>query len=238
MSEQAGGPEEPPGPLIASGRAADVFDLGDGTVLRRYRTEHDSEPEARLMEWLTAAGVPVPTVHRANGRDLVMDLVSGPSMLDDLQRRPWRLRRHALTLARLQRMINDVAAPDWLSSAGPIPDGTAVVHADLHPMNVLLGPQGPVVIDFTNAMRGPAAFDAALSYVLMSTFEAASPVDRIGQRLLVGAFRRARGPDVVDAGLADACRFRLADANVTTSERERVRGLLNRVTSGTQASLR
>ena len=29
-----------PGPLIASGRAADVYDLGDGTVLRRYRTAH------------------------------------------------------------------------------------------------------------------------------------------------------------------------------------------------------
>ena len=29
-----------PGPLLASGRAADVFDIGDGKVLRRYRAPH------------------------------------------------------------------------------------------------------------------------------------------------------------------------------------------------------
>jgi Ser/Thr protein kinase RdoA (MazF antagonist) len=127
----------PPGRLIASGRAAYVFDLGDGTVLRRYRSEHDCEPEGRLMGWLAESGVPVPLVHRATGRDLVMDHVSGPSMLDDLQRRPWRLRRHARTLAALQRSINDVVAPDWLLPDDRVPDGSSVVHGDLHPMNVI-----------------------------------------------------------------------------------------------------
>jgi aminoglycoside phosphotransferase (APT) family kinase protein len=229
--------EEPPGRLIAAGRAADVFDLGDGTVLRRYRSEHDSEPEGRLMGWLAAAGVPVPLVHRAAGRDLVMDHVGGPSMLDDLQRRPWRLRRHARTLAALQRAINDVEAPDWLSAGAAVPDGSGIVHGDLHPMNVILGPDGPVVIDFTNATRGPATFDAAISYVLMSTFETSGAIDRLGQRLLVAAFRRSRGRKVVDAGLAAACRFRLADVNVTIGERERVGRLLARVTSDTAGSL-
>jgi hypothetical protein len=182
--------EEPPGRLIASGRAADVFDLGDGTVLRRYRSVHDSGPEGRLMGWLAASGVPVPVVHRAAGRDLVMDHVRGPSMLDDL-----------------------------------------------HPMNVILGPGGPVVIDFTNATRGPATFDAAMSFVLMSTFGTTGVIDRLGQRLLVAAFRRGRGRHVVDAGLVDACRFRLADRNVTAGERERVQRLLAGVTSDTAASL-
>jgi aminoglycoside phosphotransferase (APT) family kinase protein len=237
LNDPAGAAEEPRGRLIASGRAADVFDLGDGTVLRRYRSDHDSEPEGRLMRWLADSGVPVPRVHRANGRDLVMDLVSGPSMLDDLQRRPWRLLRHARTLAALQRSINDVVAPDWLPTAGAVPDGGAVVHGDLHPMNVILGPEGPVVIDFTNAASGLAEFDAAMSYVLMSTFEPSSVIDRLGQRLLVTEFRRSRGRRVVDAGLVDACRFRLADANVTVGERQRVERLLAGVTSGTTASL-
>jgi aminoglycoside phosphotransferase (APT) family kinase protein len=237
VSDLDGASEEPPRRLIASGRAADVFDLGDGTVLRRYRSEHDSEPEGRLMGWLAASGVPVPMVHRAAGRDLVMDHVSGPSMLDDLQRRPWRLRRHARTLAALQRSINDIAAPDWLSADATIPDGSGVVHGDLHPMNVILGPDGPVVIDFTNATRGPATFDAAMSFVLMSTFETSGVIDRLGQRLLVAAFRRGRGRHVVDAGLVDACRFRLADRNVTADERERVQRLLAGVTSDTAASL-
>lgn len=237
MNDLEGTAKEPPGRLIASGRAADVFDLGDGTVLRRYRSEHDSEPEGRLMTWLAASGVPVPVVHRAAGRDLVMEHVRGPSMLDDLQRRPWRLRRHARTLAALQRTINDVAAPDWLSADAAVPDGRGVVHGDLHPMNVILGPDGPVVIDFTNATRGPAPFDAAMSYVLMSTFETSGAIDRLGQRLLVAAFRRSRGRQVVDAGLGVACRVRLADPNVTIGERQRVERLLVRVTPDTPASL-
>jgi Ser/Thr protein kinase RdoA (MazF antagonist) len=237
LNDPDGEAEEPPGRLIASGRAADVFDLGDGTVLRRYRSEHDSGPEGRLMAWLAARGVAVPLVHRADGRDLVMDHVVGPSMLDDLQRRPCRLRRHARTLAALQRSINDVEAPDWLSAGTAGPDGSGIVHGDLHPMNVILGPDGPVVIDFTNATRGPATFDAAMSYLLMSTFETSGAIDRLGQRLLVAAFRRSRGREIVDAGLEAACRFRLADVNVTIGERERVGRLLARVTSDTATSL-
>jgi aminoglycoside phosphotransferase (APT) family kinase protein len=104
-------------------------------------------------------------------------------------------------------------------------------------MNVILGPDGPVVIDFTNATRGPATFDAAMSYLLMSTFETSGAIDRLAQRLLVAAFRRSRGREIVDAGLVAACRFRLADVNVTIGERERVGRLLARVTSDTATSL-
>lgn len=217
--------ERPPGPLLAAGRAADVFDLGDGTVLRRYRSDHDAEPEGRLMAWLATSGIRVPAVHRASGRDLVMERIEGPTMLEDLQRRPWTLRRHVRTLAALQHSINQLPAPDWCPISPGVPGGDRVVHGDLHPMNVLLGEDGPVVIDFSNASRGPAAFDAAISYVLMSTFETSGPVDRIAQLAIVRTFRRARGSALVEAGLADACRFRLADANITAGERARVAGL-------------
>ena len=55
----AGDPE-----LLAQGRAADVFDLGDGTVLRRHRIDHDTEREAEAMAWadLVMGLVPVPTM--------------------------------------------------------------------------------------------------------------------------------------------------------------------------------
>ena len=43
--------EQVPGRPIASGRAAEVFDLGDGTVLRRYRGDKDTAEEARVMRW-------------------------------------------------------------------------------------------------------------------------------------------------------------------------------------------
>ena len=225
MSNENTTGEQQPGTLIASGRAADVFDLGDGTVLRRYRSDHDVAAEGRLMRWLASAGIPVPIVHRAEGRDLVMERVDGPTMLDDLQRRPWRLWQHTKTLAEMQRRINAVMAPSWATAPNAGLAGDVVVHGDLHPMNVLLGPTGPVVIDFTNAGRGSAAFDAAISFVLMSTFETSGVIDRVGQRFLVRGFRRSRGADLVDEGLADACDYRLADTNVTDGERRRVTAL-------------
>lgn len=122
--------------LLAKGRAADVYDLGDGTVLRRYREGSDAHHEMALMRELHAAGFPVPAVMSAAGPDLVMERVDGPTMLADLSWRPWRLRTHADLLADLMRRLHAI----------PVVGGQ-VVHGDLHPDNVILSARGPVVID-------------------------------------------------------------------------------------------
>ncbi len=217
-----------PGTLIASGRAADVYDLGNGTVLRRYRTDHDTGPEGRLMAWLGEQGVPVPRLHDAGGRDLVMDRISGPTMLEDIEAHPGRMVGHARLLAALQRSINALSAPTWLGRRSTVPDGPAVLHLDLHPMNVIMGSDGPIVIDWTNASRGPLGFDAAVSHVLMSTFEADSLRTRIAQQVLVRAFARSSGREAIRRWTPAACDHRLADANVTTGERSAIQRLRTR----------
>jgi aminoglycoside phosphotransferase (APT) family kinase protein len=224
-----------PGSLLASGRAADVYDLGDGTVLRRYRTDHDCTAEARLMIWLDTQGVPVPTVHRADGRDIVMDLVAGPTMVDDLLARPWRAVRHARELARLQRALHRREAPPWLPVAPGVSAGERVLHLDLHPMNVIAADGGSVIIDWTNASRGDPAFDAAMTYVLMAHYEATGFTERIGQRVMVAAFASFRGRSLVRRGLPDAVRYRLGDRNVTPGERRNLERLLERSLSGRAA---
>lgn len=224
--------DELPATPMASGRAADVYDLGDGTVLRRYRTDQDVGPEARLMSWLRSRGIPVPSVTRAAGRDLVMDRIVGPTMLEDLQRRPWRIVQHARTLVRLQRQLAAVRAPSWLPPDDHLDDGPSVLHLDLHPMNVLLAPRGPVIIDWTNARRGPAGADAATTHVLMAGVEVHGSRDRFGRRVLVASFDLARGPRTVRAHLVPAARRRLADPNLTDHERRELLRLLARRSSG------
>ena len=93
-------------------------------------------------------------------------------MFDELRRRPATLLAHARRLAKLQQQLAAIAAPDWMIAPGwtPDPDGDAVLHLDLHPMNVVLSPDGPVVIDWTNAAAGPAGFDASITYVVMAAF--------------------------------------------------------------------
>ena len=218
---------DPPGELVGTGRSADVYDVGDGKVLRRYRSPAAGlDNEIRVMRWAADNGISVPRVYELGpdhiiGRDLLMERIDGPTMLEDFDRRPWMLMSHIRTLVKVQRAVNAVPAPDWMSpKTGPIvPGGDSLLHLDLHPMNVMISPDGPVVIDWTNAAGGPPGFDAALTYVEMLTFELTSPRDRAAQKITTTAFRRWSGADQIDAFLAAACDHRLADPVITPGER-------------------
>jgi Ser/Thr protein kinase RdoA (MazF antagonist) len=70
--------------LIAAGRDCDILDVGNGTVIRRNRAGRSLEAEALVMTHARAHGYPVPAVHLVSGAELVMDLVQGPTMADDL----------------------------------------------------------------------------------------------------------------------------------------------------------
>ena len=213
-----------PGPLIASGRAADVYDLGDGTVLRRYRNVADDvELEARVMRYVAERGFPVPTVRSADGTDLVMDRVDGQTMFERLTASPWTVLWYARMLARLQQRLARIEAPTWLVADGvDTARPQSVLHLDMHPMNVIVSPTGPVVIDWTNAAAGPAGFDGALTYVEIATFDTDTTVERIGQRVFADSFKSFRGSKTVNAYIGAACDHRLADANTLPGERAAV----------------
>ena len=162
-------PSDPPGPLIGAGRSADVYAIGPGRVLRRYRTPMDVQSEATLMRHLDGAGFPVPKVFDAHGSDLVMERLDGRDMLTDLGRRPWLARRHARTLADMHNRLHQIAAPPgWPQPLGP---GDKVLHLDLHPGNIMLTSRGPVVIDWSNKAAGPAGADVAMAYLIMASSE-------------------------------------------------------------------
>ncbi|MDM4777879.1 phosphotransferase [Micromonospora sp. b486] len=67
---------------LATGRTADVWLLPGGRVLRRYRDGGDVRAEAEVMRYLHRAGYPVPRVHHADGADLVLDRVTGPTLVE------------------------------------------------------------------------------------------------------------------------------------------------------------
>lgn len=233
------GPEPPsPAPgerLLARGRDADILDWGPGLVLRRSRTGRPLVREAEVMEHVRRAGYPVPAVRevRAEGRELVMDRVDGPSMLQALVRRPWRQRELARLLADLHLRLGAITAPAGLRSLGP---GTAVLHQDLHPLNVLMTGAGPVVIDWANAGCGPPALDVASTWVILDSSEAPGPA--VVQRLLrsrrsafVEAFLAATGqrPEA-RALLGVVVERRLADRNLTPGERDYLARWLTSIT--------
>jgi len=216
-------PIDPPGPLIGSGRSADVYAIGSGQVLRRYRAPADVQAEATMMRYLDQAGFPVPKVYDADGPDLVMERLDGRDMLIDLTRRPWLARRHGRLLAEMHNRLHQIPAPPGFPQ--PLGPGDTVMHLDLHPGNIMLTSRGPVVIDWSNRAVGPAGADVAMAYLIMACSEVDDlplmirPTVSSVRATLVRHFLVGVRDDPVPF-IAIAARQRMADRNVRPSEVE------------------
>jgi tRNA A-37 threonylcarbamoyl transferase component Bud32 len=223
-------PEAELGPEIARGRDVVVYAAGPGRVLRRGPADRSMRTEGVLMEHVRGLGYPVPQVFRVGPGELEMARVEGPTMLADLGRHPWRARAYGRLLAGLHEDLHRLPAPAELRLRAPFGVGAALLHCDLHPGNVLLSPDGPMVIDWTNAALGPASADDADTWLLLAAFEPDVPRR---QRALVAAVRRRLLNAYLDAIDIDAARAalptvaarRLADRNVNTAEAARIRRL-------------
>jgi aminoglycoside phosphotransferase (APT) family kinase protein len=215
-----------PGPLIARGRAADVFDLGDGRVLRRYRTAHSCRIEAEIMAQALAAGFPAPLVHEVAGGDLVMDRIAGPTMLQRLERAPWQVVRAADRLATLHRRLHEIPF-----------ENSCLVHLDLHPENVILSTTGPVVIDWSNARAGTAEEDVAQTWLIVGAradpCRTCSWCSRSSAAFSYAGLRHF-DRDAVVAVLPSMAEARMRDRNVTPADREQIVRLVERALAGAE----
>jgi aminoglycoside phosphotransferase (APT) family kinase protein len=182
-----------PGPLLASGRSADVYLVGENKVLRRYRADavedFDAEREARLLMHVREHGFPVPEVFDADRTDLVMERIHGPSMLSSVAKRPWTLSARARTLATLHDQLHRIPVPPGLAT--PFGDAEALLHLDLHPENVLMTEERAIVIDWQNAAAGPAGADLAKTWIILAT--AVVPASGVKGMVLRGARRQFLG---------------------------------------------
>jgi len=205
--------------LIAQGRASEVFDLGDGCVLRRFKRGGRPDREALVMRHAQLHGYPVPEVLEVTADALVLEKVEGPTMwqaaLDDSSTVPM----HAAALARLHEELHEIEAPNGLPAVG---SGSCLIHLDLHPANVILSPAGPVVIDWTNARSGEPAFDVAVTWVIGATSTGLGTLGSAFVDCFLVHFDRGE----LRGALRAAAEYRLVDENVTDEERRAVRGLM------------
>jgi aminoglycoside phosphotransferase (APT) family kinase protein len=186
------------------------------------------EREAAAMSATRAAGAPVPDtddVLEIGGRPgLVMERVDGPDLLSVVSRRPWKVLWAARTCGELHARLHGARAPSELSplramlaeqisssdaipgeftsfaldELSRLPDGDRVCHGDFHPGNVLLGAEGPVVIDWTGACRGDHLADVGRALLLLRVSElppkapmTLRALQRVGRRLLSRGYLRA-----------------------------------------------
>ena len=138
--------------ILASGRDGDIFEFAPGLVLRKTRDGRSIAHEARIMRYVAEHGLPG-AAHRGGARRRHRDR-------DGAHRRPDHDGRDGAAAVEARRppaacspictiSCTRSTAPDWLPG---MPDGgDRLLHLDLHPLNVIMSPNGPVVIDWPNA---------------------------------------------------------------------------------------
>ncbi len=200
-----------------------------------------SEFEGTVLARLVEAGLPVARPHgtvTVEGRSgLVLDRVEGPSLLDVLlasgaeqaeqlaeRFAALQLQINAMAIAglpdlvpRLRREVED-SVPDaalrteLLAVLAELDDGTrGVCHFDFHPMNVLTGSDGWVVIDWLTVASGPPAADLARTLVLWGRWESEPVVTFMRAVRRVGSARRGLDDDHLDAWVRVAAAARRAE---------------------------
>jgi aminoglycoside phosphotransferase (APT) family kinase protein len=218
------------GRLLARGRDAEIFDLGPGRVLRRAMDGRSLAAEAAVMAHAHAAGVPVPRVFDVTDDGaIVMDRVDGPTLLAGLLAGDVDVDDAMRTLVELHDVVHAVAAPGSLRR-GSLP-GDRLLHLDLHVLNVIRTAEGPVLIDWTNAMAGPPEADLAMTWIVHSSVTGADA--GVPDEALFGRLQREMSEALLartDLGaiasvLPEVVAWRCADPSVSAAEADRVRAL-------------
>ncbi|MGY4772200.1 phosphotransferase [Kribbella sp. CWNU-51] len=202
----------PPGAEpFAAGRDADVYAIDDQWVLRRYRDGYPVRDEADFMRHVAKYDYPVPAVREVVGPEMVIQRLNGPTLADAAIAGDLNGTELGEIHADLHRRLHAIPAP----SGTP---GRVVVHGDLHPLNVIATDDGPVVIDWRNAVEGMAEFDIAMTAIICAqvaldpSFEALTPLVREA----LGAYL-ANSIDPTP-GLADALAERGRNVTLTPEE--------------------
>jgi aminoglycoside phosphotransferase (APT) family kinase protein len=195
-------------------------------VLRVARDGRSLIEEAQIMRYVRSHGYPCPDVHDAGDGYLVMDRLEGPTMMETVGKPPFPLRQSGRVLAELHQQLHRIPAPPGIRVAPLLCD--RLVHCDLHPLNVMMTTNGPMVIDWANASAGDPAYDVADTWVL---FACAMPpkhgIDRfivpIGRRVMLRAFLSRVDTVAARGAIPAAVHHRLSDPNMSPDEHARMR---------------
>lgn len=95
-------------PLIARGGQADIYDYGDGKVIRVPRRPQDYERiryEYEVYSLLSGSDISAPKVYELvevnKGPAIIMERIRGISMMDQIKKQPLLIRRKAIGLANM-----------------------------------------------------------------------------------------------------------------------------------------
>ena len=223
-------------------------------LMRDPRGQASNNRQAVAMELARASGVRVPKIAGlitvADRPGMIMERVDGRDLMAELGRRPWRLFWVARLSGQVHAHLHGVTASEDLpallalmrvtiefSSLVPseiagramadlqgLPNGDKLCHGDFYPANLLLHPDGPVLIDWSRATRGDPDADVARTLLMVRLGELppttpllVRPIAAIGRGLLAESYVRSYrshrdlNPDRVDRWMVPVAAARLAE---------------------------
>lgn len=180
-------------PPIASGRTAEIYPWPDGRVLKLIRPGFppilaDQEQRGARIAYQAFGCAPQPgeLVEVDGRRGVVLERISGPNMLEEVERHLYRIFQYAHQLGQLHARMHAVQVSDLpsqhqrfarqlgespyidprlkpvlLAALQHLPDGDRLCHGDFHLFNVILSPRGPVVVDWEPSTVGSPVADVA-----------------------------------------------------------------------------
>lgn len=186
------------GACIGKGNTAYVYEWGPSQVLKLFHHPQEARKEAANAEHISKLGVKAPQygglVEVDGQAGLIYERIEGPTLLETIQPNLESLSSSARMMARLQAGLHQTAhshppslkreleaairrSPDLSPSSKValaarlerLPDGASLCHYDFHPGNIILSPEGPVVIDWMNVQIGDAAADAARTSMMLAS---------------------------------------------------------------------
>jgi uncharacterized protein (TIGR02172 family) len=207
--------------LIGRGLTSEVFSWGQDRVLKLclpWRPVTDVQREFAVTQAIHGAGVPAPAAFEmvaiGDRHGIVFERIHGPSLVRQVETRPWKVFAAARQLAELHAGLHALPVPANLPSQrqkiealldggnfspaeqeiarrqlARFPPEDCVCHGDFHPGNILLTARGPMIIDWSSATRGYALADVARTCVLFESAPA-PPGTSLRIRILIKLTRR------------------------------------------------
>ncbi len=184
--------------IIARGRTAEIYDWDEKRILKLYKkffSQKTAQREFNIVRELAQKGLPVPAVDEIisfRGRwGIILERVTGPTMLEKLFSQPGEITREAVRLAEFHKAFQievDVPLPGFkslikesvfrvkeikkktreklLEALEELPDGSKLCHGDFHPDNIIMGKDKVIVIDWLTAARGHPLADVARTSII------------------------------------------------------------------------
>lgn len=190
-----------------------------------WLTESYPKMEASITRAVNEAGIPAPktgNVIQINGRwALELERLDGPTLSGHFQSKPWTLFQIGHVMGNLHRTLHTtivnielpsqherlawklkaaIGLPEELRQQAlaileHLPTGNAICHGDFHFENIMITPQGPLVIDWVDTTRGHPLGDVARTVMLMGSIPYIddihiSPMERLAIRITTNIYRR------------------------------------------------